>query len=285
MIESTFDKELYLKSLNLTDYLDHIDAIQPNKSMLYDIVKKHSQVIPYQNTGVYLATSTLDLSIKSLQERLLIKKLGGMCYETSELLWHALTSFGFKAYRTPTTVLNNLPFNEVAPRSHNIIIVFYENIKFLVDVGFGYNSIREPLPFSFTKTEEVLVQGEKYVLTCEDNFYILSMERQNELLTFYRFNKTDDSLPQFIDTDQTAKLYATFINYPGFMRIRDRYILCGKTTEFGRIGFIYDNEEKTFKKLLFDKDNAIKVFLESKEDFEQNIYKELNIFPDFRKLS
>ncbi|XP_047144179.1 arylamine N-acetyltransferase [Hydra vulgaris] len=285
MTEFTFDKVLYLKSLQLTDYLDNVDAIKPSQSLLYDIVKKHSQVIPYQNSSLYGATSTLDLSIKSLQERLLLKKLGGMCYETSELLWHALNSFGFKAYRVPTVVLIGLPIDVDDIYTHNITTVFFEDRKFLIDVGFGYNSIKEPLPFSFLTTEEITVQGEKYILTCQADYYMLSMEYGvNELLNFYRFNKTVEFLPEVIDVNQTSSLYTTLINHPKLVVVRDRYILCGKTTELGRIGFIYDNKEKIFKKETFANNSVTKVFFKSKEEFERSIYEDLNISPDLSKI-
>ena len=285
MFRDIFDKNLYLRSLRLTAYVDKARPVEPSKSLLYDIVKKHSQVIAYHNLGVYKATSMIDLSIESLQDRLLVKMLGGMCYETSELLWHALTSFGFKAHRIQTVVLNNKPFNKDTPSTHNILIVFFEDNRFLIDVGFGYNSIREPLPFSFTKTEAaVTLLGEKYVLSCELDYYVLSMEIQNEQLTFYRFNKIQNCSPEIIDAEQTVKNYSAFINYSGFSRIRDGCIKCGKTTELGRVGFEYDNQDKLFTKITFDRDFNIRKFFVTKDEFEQCIYKELNISLDLNKL-
>lgn len=286
MKSNSFNEDLYIDTLQLRNCLKEEQLVTQSISLLYAIVSQHVQNIPYHNCGIYKATSLLDISLEQLQDRLLYQKLGGMCYETSELLWYALNHFGFEVSRTPTFVLNNKPFNKDVPSTHNILIVNFEENKYLIDVGFGYNSIREPLKLSFLITEKTTTsQNEQYLLSCESDYYELSMYIQGELSTFYRFNKAIDSnKPEVIDIEQTLYNYYSLINYEGVIPIRDNIIKFGKTTESGRIGYSYDPQNKLFTKLLVDKQlNDKKITFDNYLDFITSIHQDLNIIPELKE--
>lgn len=287
MKNNNFNKDLYIDTLHLDSCLKEPHLIKQTVSLLYTIVKQHAQNIPYHNCGIYKATSTLDLSLEQLQDRLLYQKLGGMCYETSELLWYALNYFGFDVSRTPTFVLNNKPFNKTVPSTHNILIVKFQENKYLIDVGFGYNSIREPLELSFLKTEKIATSlNEQYLLSCKNDYYELSMDIQGELFTFYRFNKAMDSnMPETIDEQQTMDNYHALINHAGVIPIRDNIIKFGKTTKLGRIGYSYDPQNKLLIKLLFDEQlSCTKLTFDNYSDFITSIYQDLNVMLEANTL-
>jgi arylamine N-acetyltransferase len=85
-----------------------------------------------------------------LQERLIDNNIGGMCYEISELLRCLLISVGYEVSIFRTWVLNNKPFNDDHPPSHNILCVQLYDKSYLVDAAFGYNSLRAPVEFDQT---------------------------------------------------------------------------------------------------------------------------------------
>jgi arylamine N-acetyltransferase len=65
-----------------------------------------------------------------------------MCYEVCELLFNALMYFEFDVSRIPSFVLNKYETDLNRPSNHNILVVKIDNQYFLIDTGFGYNSIR-----------------------------------------------------------------------------------------------------------------------------------------------
>ena len=64
-----------------------------------------------------------------------------MCYETSDLFYDVLLKLGFSCKRIKAYPLNGKPYNPNAPSSHNIIIADLNKKLFLIDVGYGNNSI------------------------------------------------------------------------------------------------------------------------------------------------
>ena len=78
-----------------------------------------------------------------------------MCYESCELMYNTLTHIGFNVIRIPTVVLKGTTYHPDIPNTHNILIVEVDNKKFLIDIGFGYNSLRYPLECTLQKTEEI----------------------------------------------------------------------------------------------------------------------------------
>ena len=65
-----------------------------------------------------------------------------MCYEVCELLFNALIYFEFDVIRVPSYVLNKYETDLDRPSNHNILVVKIVDQFFLIDAGFGYNSIR-----------------------------------------------------------------------------------------------------------------------------------------------
>ena len=113
-----------------------------------------------------------NLDNKHLCSKLLDNHEGGMCYETSELLYEVLKNIGFNLKRIPAFPLNGKPWNPLIPSSHNIIIVELNKNLYLIDVGYGNNSIRYPICFNFKETEEKeIFPGEKYQLVCFEDHY------------------------------------------------------------------------------------------------------------------
>jgi arylamine N-acetyltransferase len=82
------------------------------------------------------------------------QRLGGNCYENSELLYYALTFFGFETYRIPAWATNGARYNRTIPSAHNITLVRFNGDLYLLDSAFSYNSLRFPVKLGFDKTEE-----------------------------------------------------------------------------------------------------------------------------------
>jgi arylamine N-acetyltransferase len=60
--------------------------------------------------------------------------------------------------------------------AHNILIVKIEDKQYIVDVGFGYNSLRYPIEFIPETNSEIVVNDyEKYQIAFKGDHYILNM--------------------------------------------------------------------------------------------------------------
>lgn len=237
-MKSSFDLESYKKAIRFP--LD--EKLILDLESLKKIIALHVQYIPYQNFHLhYLDKIACSLSGEQFQER--VQREGGCCYETSNLLFFALEKFGFQVQIIPTHVLNNSPYNPHLPSSHNILLVFIGELAYLIDVGFSYNSLAQPIKFNIKKvkkgcvfSEIIYIKREIYKLEYYKNFFRLNMKIKAKWLSFYRFKRPLETIDQW----KTLMNYWTLLSTPLPMPIRDLYIIIGKVKENGhRIGFYY----------------------------------------------
>ena len=228
------DLEQYFEVLGIPEQLGA--TLRPSLATLYFLANKHVMAIPYQNFDLF-AKKDIDLSIEGIKRRLLGQKQGGMCYETSELLFYALETLGFQVKRIPVFPLNNQPFNPDMPSTHNILIVSIEEKHFLVDVGYGYNSLRYPLELRFEPLQEMnMLANEYYQLIRTNEYYQLNLNIKNHWFSLYRFSIS----LQPIDKQQTDENCRMLLSLPPIVPVRDTYIKIGRLTNDGRIGFHYE---------------------------------------------
>ncbi len=230
-----FNLEKYLHKIGIPRSLSI--KLKPSVETLYFIVNKHVMTIPYQNFSLFFKEEPIDMSIAALEKRLIDHNQGGMCYENSELLYHALLSLGFSIKRVSAFVLNNKPFDEATPSTHNISMVNCEKKFFLIDVGFGYNSLRYPLELDFNKTQESSIFiNENYQVINTHHFIQLNVFQNDDWFSLYQFKKP----LEFIDFNDTIKNYHALLNFNGCIPIRDSYIKAGLITPQGRECFHFE---------------------------------------------
>lgn len=190
---------IFLWSYNNLDlYLKYIEvekeSLSLNEESLKTLTFGHVSHIAYQNQTIYNRLP-LNLEPNALIQKLIVNKEGGMCYETSDLFFDVLIKLGFSAKRIKAYPLNGKPYNPIAPSSHNIIIVDLNSKLFLVDVGYGNNSMRYPVDFDFEKTNvKEVFPGENYKFEVTDNYYQLDIKIKGKYESMYRFDKPFDEI-------------------------------------------------------------------------------------------
>jgi len=153
-------------------------------------------------------------------------------------------------------------------------------------VGFGYNAIRYPLQFSFTKTEEIaLCPNERYQLVCEPDEFQLRMLIKDTWVLFYRIKTPIKSM----DDEEFVQHNEYFLSAPGIIPIRDVFLKIGKVTETGRIGFHFEPKKSPFYafKAKTDAYNGTtkKTFYEDFQSFQNAIKKSLGFeMPDITEF-
>lgn len=226
-----------ISSDNLDLYLKFIDvkkeSLSLNEVSLKNLTFGHVSHIAYQNQTIYNRLP-LNLEPNALIQKLVINKEGGMCYETSDLFFDVLKQLGFSAKRIKAYPLNGKPYNPKAPSSHNIIIVDLNSKLFLVDVGYGNNSIRYPVDFDFEKTNvKEVFPGENYQFEVNDTYFQLNIKIKDKYESMYRFDKPFDE----INVEETLENMKKILEFEGMMPIRDLYLKSSILTKEGKIGF------------------------------------------------
>ncbi len=99
--------------------------------------------IPFENLDIHL-NRPIRLNPASLMQKLVHERRGGYCYELNGLFRLVLQELGFTV--TCLVGRNLLAGYPLRPRAHQVLRVDVAGQPWLVDLGFGANSLIEPIP-------------------------------------------------------------------------------------------------------------------------------------------
>lgn len=177
MNDFSFNKEDYLKRIAL-------DAkVSVNFECLKSIHRAQHISIPFENFDICLGRS-IHLDPKSIFQKLIGHKRGGYCFELNGLLLLALKAFGFEARPLLGRVhVSGAPTG----RSHQATLVTIEDKSWLVDVGFGAESPRVPVPLVYN--QPVTFENQIYRLIDSELFgYMLQSKQDGQWKNLYSFD-------------------------------------------------------------------------------------------------
>src|SRR5262249_23655022 len=143
---------------------------------LSGILKAHTGTIPFENLDVLLSRPPR-LDLEGLQDKLVVRRRGGYCFEHATLLAAALTELGFAPMTHAARVILMRP-KEQSPRGHMFLSVKFGDETFLLDPGFASYSAREPLPFRAGD----LGSNQTHVLTRDGELWTLHVRRDGVLI-------------------------------------------------------------------------------------------------------
>jgi N-hydroxyarylamine O-acetyltransferase len=136
------------RNFDLEAYLQRIRFCGPTDVSLDTLARLHHahfHTIPFENFDILLGRG-IDLEPQAVFNKLVRKKRGGYCFELNGLFLQALLALGFKARALMARVhLTGTP----SGRGHQLELVSIDDRDWLVDVGFGMNSPRGPIPMEW----------------------------------------------------------------------------------------------------------------------------------------
>lgn len=188
-MEQSNNHKIEAPSFNLKHYLERIKfsgEIELNFEGIKKLMQSQLFSVPFENIDVQ-AGKTISLIGDDIVSQIVDKKRGGYCYQINGIFSLALQEIGLSHYYIAVRPLVNPGQN---PKTHLAIIAKIENEEYLIDLGFGGNSIREPLKLSEIETE--IQQGDdtfKLVKT-EENEYLLQILIGKEWSNLYSFDLT-----------------------------------------------------------------------------------------------
>lgn len=130
----------------ITDrYLDALGLQRqaPTLGFLQEITRRHVARFAFSSVGPRLGDA-LPLDLPSLYQRIVERRRGGYCFEQNGLLFEVLAELGFDVRLALARVIHN---RDVHPGlTHRISLVQLDGQALLVDVGFGPQGPRHPVP-------------------------------------------------------------------------------------------------------------------------------------------
>ncbi|MEJ9171386.1 arylamine N-acetyltransferase [Bacillus thuringiensis] len=114
---------------------------------LSTILFAFAHTIPFENLDV-IARNTNQISPENLREKILTSSRGGLCYELNTLFYYFLRDCGYDVQLALGTVYKNDINAWALEDGHITIILTYDNVQYLIDVGIASLVPLVPVPFT-----------------------------------------------------------------------------------------------------------------------------------------
>ncbi|WP_266168909.1 arylamine N-acetyltransferase family protein [Dyella subtropica] len=175
----TFDLAAYLHRIGY-------DApVKPDLSTLRALVAAHVAAIPFENLDPLLGVPVV-LEPALIEKKLVQSGRGGYCFEQNALLRGVLSAIGFEVVGLIARVLWGREEDAITAQSHMLLRIELEGASWLVDVGFGGQTLTGAL-----KLEADTVQPsahEPYRLIHADGVWRMQSLVRDTWSTLYRFD-------------------------------------------------------------------------------------------------
>lgn len=171
------------------------EAPAPRLEVLKKLCLLHPSAIGFENLD-HLLGKPLDLALPALERKLIHERRGGCCYEHNLLLGHVLRSIGFHVTDLAARVLWNVPEGMTWPRTHMLLKVAAEGADYIVDAGFGGQTLVAPL--RFVAGAEQATPLEPYrLMPAPGNAFLLKVKLKGEWKTLYVFDLQEQLLADY----------------------------------------------------------------------------------------
>lgn len=184
---------------NLDAYLKRINyagSIAPTLETLETVHRRHPAAIPFENLDP-LMEQPVRLQLSDIEQKLLIERRGGYCFEHNLLLKAVLETMDFGVTALGAGVLwGREPGYEPPELSHMVLLVDVGGVPYLVDVGFGGQVATAPL--RLRADIEQRTPNEKYRLSGGHPKWRLESEIGGAWKPLYEFTLTPKTLDDYI---------------------------------------------------------------------------------------
>jgi N-hydroxyarylamine O-acetyltransferase len=175
------DLEAYLARIGHTGVLGHLD---PTIETLNALHRAHVLSIPFENLDILLGRP-IRLDLESLQAKMVDGRRGGYCFEHNSLFAAVLEHLGFEVTGLAARV--RMGDHRSTPRTHMILAVDIAGTRWLADVGFGGDTLLDPIPFD--EHEAVQQEAWAFRLIEEGGVRVLRGLRSDGWMDLYAFTE------------------------------------------------------------------------------------------------
>lgn len=178
---------------------------------------RQPQAIAFENLDPLLRRPVL-LDAASLEQKMLHDGRGGYCFEQNLLFAHVLRAIGFNVTELRARVLWNVPPGVSTPRVHMLLLVEIDGQRYLTDAGFGGNVMTGPILLD--KTDEQATPHEPFQVVKDSAHYILQFKMRGEWVKLYRFDLSEQLLPDHEQGNWFVSTHPDSIFVNGLMAAR-----------------------------------------------------------------
>ncbi len=173
---------------DLSGYLRHIRFTAPvnaDLATLRGVVLRHTLSIAFENLDA-LTGRRISLAPVDVEDKLLRQRRGGWCFEQNLLLGNALRAMGFPVDDLAGRVVWGRAADAVVPRTHRVLKVRAENRDWIVDVGFGGQTLTGVLDLA--SEEPQATPHERFRLRRVGDERLMESQVAGEWLPMFRFD-------------------------------------------------------------------------------------------------
>ncbi len=172
----------------LQDYLRRIGleaSADPSPQGLATLAHGHAHAIPFENIDAFLGRR-VSLALDDVVAKLVHARRGGWCFEQNLLLGEALRALGYAVTDLAGRVLWGRGEDAITPRTHRALRVDVADRHWLVDVGFGGQTLCGALDMASVEPQQV--GDDWFRLARLGDERLLSVRIRGEWLPMYRFD-------------------------------------------------------------------------------------------------
>jgi N-hydroxyarylamine O-acetyltransferase len=130
MPEDTFDQDGWL------DRIGFSGPLSPTLETLNRLIFLHAHTISYETLDIMLGRPPR-LDVPALQDKMIVRRRGGYCFEQNMLFRAGLRSLGYQITSLQGRVIRGMAIDAPRPAIHMLLKVELPEGRYLADVGFG----------------------------------------------------------------------------------------------------------------------------------------------------
>ncbi len=175
----TLDLQTYLKRLGYSS------APPPNLETLRELQLRHTAEFPFETLSTMLRTP-VHVDPPRVQDKLLRQGRGGYCFELNRLFLLLLQALGFEARGLTGRVVIGGPEDAQTARTHMLVLVTLDGVRYIADVGVG--SMVPTGPLLLDSEAQQATPHEPYRLSLVDGTYTLRALMDGSWRAMYLFD-------------------------------------------------------------------------------------------------
>jgi N-hydroxyarylamine O-acetyltransferase len=175
-------------TLDLHTYLGRLgysSAPPPTLDTLRDLQARHTAEFPFE-TLANMLNMPVEVDPAAIQDKLLRQGRGGYCFELNRLYLLLLQALGFEARGLTGRVVMGGPEDVLPARTHMLVLVIIDGVRYISDVGFG--GMVPTGPLLLDSEAEQATPHESYRLTLVDGTYTLRAQVAGSWRALYLFD-------------------------------------------------------------------------------------------------
>lgn len=275
-LKTQFDHNFMLTDSDLASYLNRIgytDTLDISFDTLSKLNFLHATTIPFENLNPILK-KPVPIDIKSVVHKIVFENRGGYCFEQNTLFYHVLKKIGFDVNPLFARVIWNMPEYVITPLTHLFLKVNLDNTTFLVDVGFGAQSLSQPIPFYFDNEHQTT--NETIRIIEKNSFLIMQTKLKSVWKSMYKFSLQE----AFFEDFEVANWYTSthpnhiFTNQlmMAIIAVDGRHTLNNKHySKYDLEGNIFNSSAKTIEELKLLITQIFKIDLPDYENLDEQL--------------